>query len=73
MPVGSAAISRTFLATTPSDRQIVFNRLFDASRRLVFDAMTKPRAVFDHLPLLAGIPLAGGLELFREASRTVSS
>jgi uncharacterized protein YndB with AHSA1/START domain len=28
--------------TTPTDREIVLTRIFDAPRRLVFDAMTKP-------------------------------
>ena len=45
MPVSSAANSDTFKATTPSDREIVLTRLFDAPRRLVFDAMTKPEHV----------------------------
>ena len=34
------------LITTPSDREIVITRLFDAPRRLVFDACTKA----EHLP-----------------------
>jgi uncharacterized protein YndB with AHSA1/START domain len=45
MPVSSAANSDTFKATTPSDREIVLTRLFDAPRSLVFDAMTKPEHV----------------------------
>jgi uncharacterized protein YndB with AHSA1/START domain len=45
MAVKSAANSDTFKATTPSDREIVLTRLFDAPRRLVFDAMTKPEHV----------------------------
>ncbi len=28
--------------TTPTDREIVFTRVFDAPRELVFDAMTRP-------------------------------
>ena len=28
--------------TTPTDREIVMTGVFDAPRRLVFDAMTKP-------------------------------
>jgi hypothetical protein len=32
--------------TTPSDREIVMTRVFDAPRNLVFDAWTKP----EHLP-----------------------
>jgi uncharacterized protein YndB with AHSA1/START domain len=34
------------LFTTPSDREVVMERVFDAPRGLVFDAMTKP----EHLP-----------------------
>ena len=45
MPVARAANSDTFTATTPSDREIVLTRLFDAPRPLVFDAMTKPAHV----------------------------
>jgi uncharacterized protein YndB with AHSA1/START domain len=32
----------TFTITTPSDREIAMSRVFDAPRRLVFDAWTKP-------------------------------
>ncbi len=32
----------TLKVTTPTDREIVMTRVFDAPRRLVFDAMTKP-------------------------------
>jgi uncharacterized protein YndB with AHSA1/START domain len=32
----------TFTVTTPSDREILITRVFDAPRTLVFDAMTKP-------------------------------
>jgi len=39
------ANSDSFEATTPSDREIVLTRLFDAPRRLVFEAMTKPEHV----------------------------
>jgi len=39
------ANSDSFKATTPSDREIVLTRLFDAPRRLVFEAMTKPEHV----------------------------
>ncbi len=35
----------TFKVTTPSDREIVLTRLFDAPRRLVFEAMTRPEHV----------------------------
>ena len=45
MGVSSVANSDTFKATTPSDREIVLTRLFDAPRRLVFDAMSKPEHV----------------------------
>jgi uncharacterized protein YndB with AHSA1/START domain len=45
MPVGHAANSETFKLTTPSDREITITRLFDAPRRLVFDAMTIPEHV----------------------------
>jgi uncharacterized protein YndB with AHSA1/START domain len=31
-----------FVLTTPSDREIVFTRVFDAARQRVFDAWTKP-------------------------------
>jgi len=41
VPASRAANSQTFKVTTPSDREIVFTRLFDAPPRLVFDAMTK--------------------------------
>ena len=30
------------IVTTPTDREIVMTRVFDAPRRLVFDALTKP-------------------------------
>ena len=30
------------IVTTPTDREIVMTRVFDARRRLVFDALTKP-------------------------------
>jgi len=36
----------TLEITTPSDREVVLTRAFDAPRRLVFDAYTKP----EHLP-----------------------
>ena len=39
------ANSLTFKVTTPSEREIVLTRLFDAPRRLVFEAMTKPEHV----------------------------
>ena len=44
--VGSgAANTDSFEATTPSEREIVLTRLFDAPRRLVFEAMTRPEHV----------------------------
>jgi uncharacterized protein YndB with AHSA1/START domain len=45
MAVRSVPNSETFKATTPSDREIVLTRLFDAPRALVFEAMTKPEHV----------------------------
>jgi uncharacterized protein YndB with AHSA1/START domain len=45
MPVSSVANSHTFKVTTPSDREIVITRLFDAPRHLVFEAMTRPEHV----------------------------
>jgi uncharacterized protein YndB with AHSA1/START domain len=45
MAVSSVANSDSFQTTTPSDREIVLTRLFDAPRRLVFDAMSKPEHV----------------------------
>jgi uncharacterized protein YndB with AHSA1/START domain len=45
MAVSSAANSDTFNVTTPSDQEIRMTRLFDAPRRLVFEAMTKPEHV----------------------------
>src|SRR5437867_2456992 len=35
-------MNATLEVTTPSDREIVMTRVFDAPRRLVFDAWTKP-------------------------------
>ena len=44
--IGSgAANTDSFKATTPSDREIVLTRLFDAPRQLVFEAMTRPEHV----------------------------
>lgn len=36
------ASSHTLTVTTPSDREIVMTRVFDAPRELVFEAMSKP-------------------------------
>ncbi len=45
MPVSRAANSDTFATATPSDREIVLTRLFDAPRQLVFEVMTRPEHV----------------------------
>jgi uncharacterized protein YndB with AHSA1/START domain len=45
MVVSSAANSKTFTVTTPSETEIRMTRLFDAPRQLVFDAMTKPEHI----------------------------
>ncbi|HEY7816927.1 MAG TPA: SRPBCC family protein [Vicinamibacteria bacterium] len=45
MPASRVANSDSFKTTTPSDGEIVLTRLFDAPRRLVFDAMTRPEHV----------------------------
>jgi uncharacterized protein YndB with AHSA1/START domain len=45
MTGSSVANSQTFKTTTPSDREIVLTRLFDAPRQLVFEAMTQPEHV----------------------------
>jgi uncharacterized protein YndB with AHSA1/START domain len=45
MAVKTAANSDTFQVTTPSDREIRMTRLFDAPRRLVFEAMSRPEHV----------------------------
>jgi uncharacterized protein YndB with AHSA1/START domain len=45
MVVSRAANSDTFKVTTPADTEIVITRLFDAPRRLVFDAITRPEHV----------------------------
>ena len=45
MAVSSVANSDTFTVSTPSDREIRMTRLFDAPRRLVFEAMTKPEHI----------------------------
>jgi uncharacterized protein YndB with AHSA1/START domain len=45
MSVSSVANSESFQASTPSDREIVLTRLFDAPRDLVFTAMTTPKHV----------------------------
>ena len=45
MIASHAANSDTFKVTTPSDREIVMTRLFNAPRHLVFEAMSKPEHV----------------------------
>ena len=45
MAISRVANSDTFQVTTPSDREIRMTRLFDAPRRLVFEALTKPEHV----------------------------
>ena len=45
MPVRSAANSQTFEVSMPSDTEIQMTRLFDAPRRLVFEALTRPEHV----------------------------
>jgi uncharacterized protein YndB with AHSA1/START domain len=42
MPVSSASPSGKLVVKTQGDREIVMTRVFDAPRRLVFEAMTKP-------------------------------
>ena len=49
---------RTLKVTTPSDRQIVLTRTFDAPRRLVFDAYTKPELLKRWLGVHGGWSLA---------------
>ena len=45
MVVSSVVNSDSFTVTTPSDQEIRMTRLFDAPRRLLFEAMTKPEHV----------------------------
>jgi uncharacterized protein YndB with AHSA1/START domain len=45
MPVTPVRNSDTFKVTTPSDTEIRMTRVFDAPRRLVFEALTKPEHV----------------------------
>jgi uncharacterized protein YndB with AHSA1/START domain len=45
MAASTVANSNTFKVTTPSDREIVLTRLFDAPRHLVFEAMSKPEHI----------------------------
>ena len=45
MAVSHAANSGSFLVSTPSEREIVITRLFDAPREIVFEAMTRPEHI----------------------------
>lgn len=45
MVVNHAANRDSFSVTTPSDTEVCMTRLFDAPRRLVFEAMTKPEHI----------------------------
>ena len=45
MAASGVANSGTFTVTTPSDTEITLTRLFDAPRRLVFEAMTRPEHI----------------------------
>ncbi len=42
MPASAAKANSALTVTTPSDREIVMTRVFDAPRRLVFEACTRP-------------------------------
>jgi uncharacterized protein YndB with AHSA1/START domain len=42
MSVSNARTSAALMVTTPTEREIVMTRVFDAPRRLVFEAMTQP-------------------------------
>jgi uncharacterized protein YndB with AHSA1/START domain len=46
--------SGTLKVTTPSDREIAMTRVFDAPRRLVFDAYTKPELLKRWLGVFGG-------------------
>jgi uncharacterized protein YndB with AHSA1/START domain len=45
MAVSRVANSDSFKVSTPSDREILITRVFEAPRQLVFDAMTQPEHV----------------------------
>lgn len=45
MPVSARNNRDSFPVTTPSDREIRMTRLFDAPRRLVFEAMSQPEHI----------------------------
>jgi uncharacterized protein YndB with AHSA1/START domain len=48
------ATAGTLEVTTPSDREIVMTRVFNAPRRLVFDAWTKPELIKRWLGVRSG-------------------
>jgi uncharacterized protein YndB with AHSA1/START domain len=48
----------TLRVTTPSDREIAMTRVFDAPRKLVFDALTKPELVRRWLGAFGGWSMA---------------
>jgi uncharacterized protein YndB with AHSA1/START domain len=50
--------SGKLIVTTPSDREIVMTRVFDARRRLVYDAWTKPELLRRWLGVFGGWVLA---------------
>jgi uncharacterized protein YndB with AHSA1/START domain len=52
------ASSDSLKVTTPSDREIAMTRVFDAPRRLVYDAYTKPELLKRWLGVRAGWSLA---------------
>jgi hypothetical protein len=52
----SAKASSALILTLPSDREIIMTRVFDAPRRLVFEAWSKPEHVLPHRLLRNGFP-----------------
>ena len=50
--------TRSLKVTTPSDREIALIRDFDATRRLVFDALTRPELVRRWLGVFGGWSMA---------------
>src|SRR5216684_5334302 len=48
----------TLQVTTPSEREIAMTRVFDAPRKLVFDALTKPELLKRWLGVFGGWSLA---------------
>ena len=49
-----ARLGSKLLITLPSDREIAMTRVFDASRRLVYEALTKPELVSRWLGVFGG-------------------